>query len=58
MSSDKVVYVDFRKKCRVDALPDDPVLYVNINCRTCPEEIKRQCFWLVKIFKRRLCPFS
>jgi len=49
-----VVYVDFRKRCRTDALPDDPV-GVRLTCKTCP--LADQCFWLVKIFKRRLCPF-
>ncbi len=53
----ELIYVDFRRKCRVDTRPDDPGMDGSINCRTCPPEIKRQCFWLVKIFKGRLCPF-
>jgi len=49
-----VIYVDFRKRCRADAMPDDPV-YEQINCGNCP--LSDQCMWLVKIFKRKLCPF-
>jgi len=52
----ELIYVDFRNKCRVDAKPDDPVFYiVEVNCQNCP--LKNDCFWLVKLFKRRLCPY-
>ena len=54
-SMGEIIYVDFRKRCRVDAMPDDPVNYKRLTCKTCP--LADQCFWLVKIFKRKLCPF-
>lgn len=54
MTESNVVYVDFRRRCRVEAMPDDPV-NDRMNCKICP--LTDQCFWLVKIFKRRLCPF-
>ncbi len=27
-----------------------------INCKTCP--IAKDCFWFIKLFKKRLCPFK
>jgi len=53
----ELIHVDFRRRCRADALPDDPVdiEFTKVTCKNCP--LKEQCFLLVKIFKRRLCPF-
>ena len=57
MGEEKVIYVDFRRRCRVDAMPDDPlgIDYERLTCQNCP--LAGQCFWLVKLFKKRLCPF-
>lgn len=54
-----LIHVDFRRKQRVSCQEDlaDPLTGIQeVTCKTCP--IANHCFWFIRIFKRRLCPFK
>jgi len=54
-----LIHVDFRRKKRVSCQADleDPLIGIKkLDCKTCP--IAKHCFWFIKMFKKRLCPFK
>jgi hypothetical protein len=55
----KIINLDeYRRKKRMKGKTerDIDLEQFQINCKKCP--IAKDCFWFIKWFKRRLCPFK